>query len=161
MTQRDCVLIGVIDEERASQMERQTRALGYRGRVLTLSDVYTLFDVRGATFRRIADRVEATNVPGSIAELGTYRGDFAWQMNARFPKRTLYLFDTFEGFDARDIAAEHRKSQSKAQTHDFGDTIRSGCAGTNALREKRCDSQRFFPGNGAGAGKRAICRCEP
>lgn len=145
MTQPDCVLIGVIDEERAGQMERQTLALGYRGRVLTLSDVYTLFDVRGATFRRIADRVEATNVPGSIAELGTYRGDFAWQMNARFPKRTLYLFDTFEGFDARDIAAERRKSQSKAQTHDFGDTFEADVLARMPYEKSVVIRKGFFP----------------
>ena len=145
MTQPDCVLIGVIDDERAGQMERQVRAFGYQGRVLTLSGVYTLFDVRGATFRRIADRMESLNVPGSMAELGTYRGDFAWQMNARFPERTLYLFDTFEGFDARDIAVERRESQSKAQTHDFGDTLASDVLARMPYEKSVIIRKGFFP----------------
>ena len=38
-------------------------------------------------------------VPGAVAELGVYRGDFARCLNALLPERTLYLFDTFSGFD--------------------------------------------------------------
>ena len=95
----DYVLIGVIDDERSGQLIAQARELGYTGRIMALSDVYTAFDVRGATFRRMADRLCQRGVPGALAELGTYRGDFAWQLNDRFPDRKLYLFDTFEGFD--------------------------------------------------------------
>lgn len=150
MTQPDCVLIGVIDDERAGQLEQQTRACGYQGRVLALSDVYTLFDVRGATFRRMADRIAALKVPGSIAELGTYRGDFAWQMNVRFPNRALYLFDTFEGFDARDVAAERQKSQSKAQTHDFGDTLAADVLARMPYERSVVIRKGFFPETAAG-----------
>ena len=42
---------------------------------------------------------ELGNVPGAAAELGVYRGGFARCLNALLPERTLYLFDTFEGFD--------------------------------------------------------------
>ena len=43
---------------------------------------------------------ELDDVPGAAAELGVYRGGFARCLNALLPERTLYLFDTFEGFDA-------------------------------------------------------------
>ena len=43
---------------------------------------------------------ELADVPGEAAELGVYRGGFARCLNALLPERTLYLFDTFEGFDA-------------------------------------------------------------
>lgn len=52
--------------------------------------------------REIADR----NVPGAVAELGVFRGDFAALVNKVFPDRTLYLFDTFKGFVEEDILAE-------------------------------------------------------
>lgn len=39
------------------------------------------------------------DVPGAAAELGVYRGSFARCINALLPERTLYLFDTFEGFN--------------------------------------------------------------
>lgn len=42
---------------------------------------------------------ERKDVPGAAAELGVYRGGFARCINALLPERTLYLFDTFEGFD--------------------------------------------------------------
>ena len=42
---------------------------------------------------------ELEGVPGAAAELGVYRGGFARCINALLPERTLYLFDTFEGFD--------------------------------------------------------------
>ena len=58
MADPDCALVGVLDDERAGQLKRQARECGYQGRILALSDVYTMFDVRGATFRRIADRVK-------------------------------------------------------------------------------------------------------
>ena len=49
---------------------------------------------------------EITAVPGAIAELGVYRGSFARCMHTLLPERTLYLFDTFEGFEARESAGE-------------------------------------------------------
>jgi hypothetical protein len=44
-------------------------------------------------------------VPGELAELGVYRGNSAAVLAhyARRFGRHLYLFDTFQGFDARDL----------------------------------------------------------
>lgn len=42
-----------------------------------------------------------------VAECGVYRGHFAAHINAAFPESTLFLFDTFEGFDERDIKCEN------------------------------------------------------
>lgn len=42
---------------------------------------------------------ELGEVPGAAAELGVYRGGFVRCLNALLPERTLFLFDTFEGFD--------------------------------------------------------------
>lgn len=41
-----------------------------------------------------------------MAELGVFQGDFAKHINTLFPDRTLYLFDTFEGFSETDIEKE-------------------------------------------------------
>ena len=43
---------------------------------------------------------------GAAAELGVYRGAFARCINALLPERTLYLFDTFAGFDETASAGE-------------------------------------------------------
>ena len=47
---------------------------------------------------------ELASVPGAAAELGVYRGGFARCINALLPERTLYLFDTFAGFDEKEAA---------------------------------------------------------
>jgi hypothetical protein len=53
------------------------------------------------------------NMQGNIAEGGVFMGDFAKYLNKIFPDRTLYLFDTFEGFDKRDVEAERKNNFSE------------------------------------------------
>ncbi|MDD3616685.1 MAG: macrocin O-methyltransferase [Lachnospiraceae bacterium] len=65
--------------------------------------------VRIKTLELLAASVQ--NVPGAIAELGVYKGDFARLLNLLFPTRKLYLFDSFQGFEpqeaARELNSEH------------------------------------------------------
>lgn len=61
---------------------------------------------RYGTLRLIIEEIKNNQVQGELAELGVYRGDFAKCINAEFPDRKLYLFDTFEGFDNRDITED-------------------------------------------------------
>lgn len=56
--------------------------------------------------KRYARFVREQNVLGSVAECGVNRGDFAYYINTYFQNRTLYLFDTFGGFDERDLEKE-------------------------------------------------------
>ena len=53
------------------------------------------------------------NVSGDIAECGVYRGWFANHMSRLMPDRKLYLFDTFSGFDKRDIDDEEVSDSSE------------------------------------------------
>lgn len=46
------------------------------------------------------------NVPGAVAEVGVFRGEFAQYINYAFPDRKCYLFDTFDGFDAKEALSE-------------------------------------------------------
>lgn len=50
--------------------------------------------------------IRKKNVRGEIAELGVFRGEFSQYLNCAFPDRKLYLFDTFEGFDANEALKE-------------------------------------------------------
>lgn len=114
------ILIAVAGQERTEALRIQLRTLGYTGGVHTLQAFADALDIRSAVFSRLADRLDT--LPGALAELGVYRGDFAAALNRRFPERTLYLFDTFAGFDARDIADEQSAGLSRAGTGDFSDT---------------------------------------
>ncbi|MDR0936419.1 MAG: hypothetical protein LBM98_07070 [Oscillospiraceae bacterium] len=67
---------------------------------------------RDRFLRDFAKIVYDKNIKGSVAEGGVCEGIFAKKINEHFPDRTLYLFDTFEGFDARDTELEKAKGFS-------------------------------------------------
>lgn len=78
--------------------------------------------VRNKAFRLAARQIRNCNVAGAVAELGVYQGDQARLLNALFPDRSLYLFDTFSGFSDRDLGAEQQNNLSSAIVGDFVDT---------------------------------------
>lgn len=120
--QPDLILIAVSDQTRSTALMHQATGAGYRNRFLMLSDLYHTLDIRSATLHRMAERIISQHIDGSIAELGVYQGDIAWQLNALFPNRELLLFDTFEGFDEKDILTEKENNYSKAESKNFSDT---------------------------------------
>lgn len=63
-----------------------------------------------------ANIVYKSSMQGNVAEAGVFQGEFAKVINRNFPNKKLYLFDTFEGFDDRDIAYEERYSFSAEQS---------------------------------------------
>ena len=62
--------------------------------------------VRFATVDLLRREITGWRVEGAVAELGVGGGTFAVMLNRYFPDRRIYLFDTFAGFDARDLAVE-------------------------------------------------------
>jgi len=72
----------------------------YRERILDITD--RMDYVRNSCLELAAYDLQQEKVPGAVAEVGVYRGDFAQKIHEAFPERTLYLFDTFEGFHDED-----------------------------------------------------------
>ncbi len=149
----DLALIGVTDHERTNALKSQAEACGFRGRFLLLEELYQFFDIRSATLHFMAKRLEECRTAGAIAELGVYKGDTAWKLNALFPQRTLYLFDTFQGFDTRDISVEESRSFSKAATGDFSDTSEETVLSRLPFPEKAVIRKGFFPDTADGLEK--------
>lgn len=145
MTNPDLVMISVIDEERSQQFLNQIRNLGYHGKVLTINEIYETFSIRAATLKRIAKRIQEQNIPGDTAELGVFRGDFAWQINQLFPDRKLYLFDTFEGFPEKDIMVENQYTLAKAGAQDFSDTTALDVGARMPYEEQVVIRKGYFP----------------
>lgn len=58
------------------------------------------------TFELIVEEIGEKNVCGSVAELGVFKGEFAKYINAAFPQKICYLFDTFEGFRVSEAIEE-------------------------------------------------------
>lgn len=67
---------------------------------------------RFAALESTAKEIYKNNIEGSTAECGVYKGYFSNMISRFFPDRKLYLFDTFEGFDSRDIAVERESHYS-------------------------------------------------
>ena len=57
--------------------------------------------------------LKKNKISGAIAEVGVYKGTTARLFHESFPEKKLLLFDTFEGFDRRDI--DHKKENSNAR----------------------------------------------
>lgn len=100
---------------------------------------------RVMSLRLAAERINALNVPGSIAEVGVYRGEFAAILNRLFPERTLYLFDTFEGFSSNDLSDEKTGNLSNAAIGDFQDTNVDLVLARMAKPDKVVVRKGYFP----------------
>ena len=140
----DCFCLCVLDDERASEMEAQIRELGFDGPVLR-PDALKTFDARAATMRLLAEQIREKEIPGAVAELGVFRGDFAALINAAFPERTLHLFDTFEGFPEEDVAIEQAQGLSRAKVGDFSETAQAIVEERLPHPEKAVFHKGYFP----------------
>lgn len=146
----DCILTGVTDDSRTGQFIEQARSLGFTGDFIRLGELYRHFDIRSATLKQMAVRLHEQGIRGQIAELGVYRGDMAWKLNALFPDRRLYLFDTFEGFDLRDIQKEEEYGCSRARKGDFSDTSEQAVLNRLPFPDKAVVCKGYFPGTASG-----------
>ena len=84
-------------------------------------DVQYLDYIRLATLELISNEISKKNVIGNVAEVGVYKGKFARYINQYFPSRKLYLFDTFEGFDKKDVEKEKKLGLNDG-SQDFSNT---------------------------------------
>lgn len=99
-------------------LEEPMTALGRERRIPMPSEFNY---IRVSTLELVAEEIYNKNVPGAVAELGVYQGDFARCIHDLFPDRHLYLFDTFEGFLEEDIAIERENLYSDGK-QNFSDT---------------------------------------
>lgn len=80
-------------------------------------------DLRLDTLSTLSTIITNRNLSGAVAELGVYKGDFAKYINLAFPNKTFYLFDTFSGFDPRDIQSESHFSNAKENDYKNEDIV--------------------------------------
>ena len=65
--------------------------------------------------------IKNNNIDGLIAEVGVFKGTTAKLFHQAFPDRELLLFDTFDGFDERDI--NHEKENSRAKSGGWNSSL--------------------------------------
>ena len=100
--------------------------------------------IRLATLELVSYEISKRNLQGSVAELGVYKGKFARYINQYFPDRSLYLFDTFEGFDKRDLKSE-KENEFSTGDQDFSDTSIESVLKLMPHPKKCIPIKGFFP----------------
>jgi O-methyltransferase len=106
---------------------------------------YIRYSALGLCYEEIVNR----KVAGNVAELGVYKGDFAKRLNFLFPDRKLYLFDTFEGFDSKDVEKEKSEGFSEG-SQDFSDTSVEMVLSKMTNKSNCIVCKGFFPGTAEG-----------
>jgi O-methyltransferase len=61
-------------------------------------------------------------IHGNLAELGVYKGLTAKLIHHYVPEKKLYLFDSFEGFNVKDLRKEEQETNVKISSNLFLDT---------------------------------------
>lgn len=105
--------------------------------------------IRLKTLELCARQIAEKRVKGAVAEVGVYKGLFAAEINKNFPTKSLYLFDTFEGFDKKDIDTEKKQNFSTGE-QDFSDTSVEMVLSRMPHKEKCIIKKGFFPATAEG-----------
>lgn len=108
-------------------------------------------DARIASLALCAQEIYRNNVQGSVAEAGVYKGEFARYINALFPDRRLYLFDSFEGFDRETVVSQYDNVE---QTDFWIDSLKDTSVNLVMQKMKYKDNvvirKGFFPQSAEG-----------
>jgi hypothetical protein len=108
--------------------------------------------VRLKTLELLVDELKRGNIAGQIAELGVFQGHFAKFLNAAFPDRKLYLFDTFEGFDDEELERELESDTVSVARDIYKNTSVQSVLERMEHKESIVIRQGFFP-DSIGAGE--------
>ena len=101
-------------------------------------------EFRVAMLRQCADEITSRGIKGNVAELGVYRGEFSQYINKYFPNKKLYLFDTFEGFEDKDIT-QYEKEKLGINDSEFSDTNIQLVLDKMKYKENCIVKQGYFP----------------
>lgn len=118
---------------------------------------YGLDKVQHGMTQLISHELYEHNIEGAIAELGAYQGFNASVMNHFFPDRKLYLFDTFEGFDLRDLEVEEQLGYTTKNYDDFSDTNIELVMSKMSHKENIIVKKGWFPDSAVGLEDETFC----
>ncbi len=100
--------------------------------------------IRISNFELVVQEIKERQLKGSVAEVGVYKGAFAKYINQAFPDKKFYLFDTFEGFDDKDVNVEIDKNLSSGQ-QDFSNTSVNEVLNKMSFKDNCIIKKGYFP----------------
>ena len=80
-----------------------------------INNEYLLLSVKSRIvfIEKLAELFQDKGIYGCVAEGGVFQGEFAKEINRVFSKNKFYLFDTFSGFDKKDLDIENEYQYSE------------------------------------------------
>lgn len=108
------------------------------------------FGVRNEFLRFFANIVYRQKLKGNCAEGGVFEGDFSAVINRCFPDRKLYLFDTFSGFDARNLQKESNFTSTRTEGFNIEQFTEEKLLSKMEHPENIIIRKGFFPETAAG-----------
>jgi hypothetical protein len=83
--------------------------------------VWHLAYSRQEFFKDFVEFAAEQDISGNVAECGVFQGETAKVLNECFSNKKLYLFDTFSGFDERDIKIDRKFNNKDFEGSTFNE----------------------------------------
>ena len=140
------------------EIRSQLESMGIPRHKIDVSHIELSVRSREAFLQDFAKEINAQNLAGSVAELGVYRGDFARRINECFKDKTLYLFDTFEGFESKDLrqGKDGAMGQNLGKKH-FSNTSVELVLGKMPYPKQCVIKKGWFPQSSVGCENERFC----
>ncbi|EAI2016498.1 MULTISPECIES: TylF/MycF/NovP-related O-methyltransferase [Campylobacter] len=143
-TQIDKVFIGTEVDIYIKQIKNTLLKYGIGDDKIDLSLTFIPYYARLNFIKIISLEFQNKNIMGSVAELGVFRGKTAKEINRIFKNDIFYLFDTFEGFNEKDINEEIGLAK-QANINDFSNTSLNFVKKQMPYLDKCCFVEGYFP----------------
>lgn len=107
---------------------------------------YKMDYFRYRSFEFVGNEIIRNGTKGDIAELGVFRGVFSALISKKLPDKDIYLFDTFEGFDAKEAKKEKKLGRSNDEFEYVHTLTNEAIVATNMPNKQKCHfCKGFFP----------------
>lgn len=126
-------------------IRQQLLDLGIERARINLSYMELQVRAREQFLNDYAQIVYEENIKGNVAEAGVFQGEYAKIINEKFPDRLLYLFDTFEGFNEKDIKIERQNAFSDEDVGHLNNTSEELVLRKMKYAEKCVIKKGYFP----------------
>ncbi|WP_394909625.1 TylF/MycF/NovP-related O-methyltransferase [uncultured Helicobacter sp.] len=134
---------------------RQLSSYGVDMLKVDSSYVKVKLEARINFLKSFARECKDKGIEGDVAEVGVFQGDFAQKINHYFPHKKLYLFDTFEGFDTRDL--QNESDETKKMGRYLNDTSINLVMSKMPNPSKVIIKKGYFPETAAGLENERFC----
>lgn len=112
---------------------------------IVFAEEISQIDARIMFVEKLSEEIKRKKLEGNVAEAGVFRGDFSKEINRCFPDKWLYLFDTFTGFDDRDIVFESNYDTDPRKGEYFKNTSVDIVMSKMPHRERIIIKQGYVP----------------